>query len=400
MDDNDVPYVSMELASNMICVLAVISLCLWLGVAYRLWVIARTKPTVREGLSLFEPENTSVSVIIPVHNEERVIHLCASSLRNQSFKELQIIFVLDRCNDGTLEILKKHAKEDNRICIIENDSCPEGWAGKCNAAKIGASKATGKWMLFTDADTIFDKELIKCAVASAIKRKAALLSLLSTLTITKNFERIIQPIASTFLVRQFPVDRINREQRSRPFANGQFLLFTNEMYTSIGGHDAVKEELLEDIAFARIVHQAGERVQVLFADGLLQCSMYSTFEAFKQGWKRIYIEASSRNVNRLFRSGFLVLIVSLFLPAVSIAGVVIGNANSPTLLWTSVASLVATAFVIGWIYFINNAPIIFAIFAPIGGLVVAKLFFDSASILKNGTPISWGGREYILEPKT
>ena len=92
----------------------------------------------------------------------------------------------------------------------------------------------------------FDSELVRCAVASAIKREASLLSILSSLTITKTFERIVQPIAGTFLVRQYPVDRINREHRSRPFANGQFLLFSREAYESIGGHDAVKDDLLED----------------------------------------------------------------------------------------------------------------------------------------------------------
>ena len=389
----------MELTSHILAVVAVITLCLWAGVAFRLWKMARTKPTIHEGRLLPIPENTTISIVVPAHNEDRVIDRCATSLRNQTFKNIQLIFVLDRCTDATLEILQKHANEDDRICIIENSNCPDGWAGKCNAAKIGASKATGDWILFTDADTRFDSELVRCAIGSAIKRGASLLSILSTLTISKNFERIVQPIASTFLVRQFPVDRINREHGSRPFANGQFLLFTSEMYASIGGHNAVKEDLLEDIAFARVVHQTGSRVQVLFADGMLQCSMYPTFHAFKEGWKRIYIEASTRNVNRLRRSGLLVLVVSFLLPAMGIAGIAVGYTTSPFLFWSSIAAVVATVFIIGWLYAINNAPIIFAVFAPLGGLVVAKLFFDAASILKNRTPIQWGGRDYILEPK-
>ena len=72
---------------------------------------------------------------------------------------------------------------------------------------------------------------------------------------------------------------------------------------------------------------------------------------------------------------------------------------SPSLFWTSIASLIANAFVVVWLYKINNAPIVFAVFAPIGAIVVATLFMDAASMLKNRRPICWGGREYILEPR-
>ncbi|MDP7004982.1 MAG: glycosyltransferase family 2 protein [Phycisphaerales bacterium] len=376
------------------------SLCLWLGVLYRLWMMHRTKPTIREGLSLPNPIESSVSIVVPAHNEERVIDKCATALRKQSHKNIQIIFVLDRCTDNTLEILQRHADEDVRVCIIENQHCPDDWAGKCNAAKLGSEKATGEWLIFTDADTQFDEELVRCAVASAIKREASLLSILSTLTISKAFERVAQPIASTFLVRQYPVDRVNRKRNPRPFANGQFLLFSREIYEQIGGHDAVKDDLLEDIAFANYIgHRNLGRVQLLFADGLLKCSMYPTYEAFKTGWKRIYIEASARNVSRLMRSALLAIIVGVILPAVSIAGIFIGIEWSTLLMWLSVSSLIACILTICWLYKINNAPMFFAVFAPIGSVIVAKLFIESALMLKSRTPICWGGREYILEPK-
>lgn len=390
---------TIEITSIVLGVIVVGSLCLWIGVAYRLWLITRTNPTIREGLTLPDPADASVSVVIPAHNEERVVDKCALSLRNQSHRNIQIIFVLDRCTDRTLEILKRHADEDDRITIVENDSCPEGWTGKCNAAKIGAAKATGDWLLFTDADTQFDEELIRCAVASAINRDASLLSILSSLTITKNYERIVQPIASTCLVRQFPIDRINSEHKTRPFANGQFLLFSRSKYDDIGGHDAVKDHLLEDIAFAKVVHRSGGKIQVLFADGLLKCSMYPTFSAFQNGWKRIYIEACNRSIKRLKQNAVTVLIVGDVLPAAGVAGIFVGRLTSPSLFWTSIASLLATAFVIAWLYRINRAPMIFAVFSPIGALVVAKLFLDAARMLQRKTPIHWGGKEYILEPR-
>ena len=389
-----------EIISWILGVLVTGSLLFWIGLAYRLNSMIRTKPTIREGLDLPAPTDASVSIVIPAHNEERVIDRCATSLRRQSHKNVQIIFVLDRCSDRTLEILQKHTKEDTRVSIIENYSCPEGWAGKCNAARLGAEKATGDWLLFTDADTKFDKELVRCAVASAIKRKASLLSILSTLTITKTFERIVQPIASTFLVRQFPVDRVNREHRSRPFANGQFLLFSRKAYEGIGGHEAVKEALLEDIAFARtIAREPDGRVQLLFADGLLKCSMYPTFDSFKTGWKRIYIESHSRDVKKLRGSAWTALVVGVCMPLIAVVGIYFGTSGSPSLFWTSIAAVTMFIFVNAWLYKINGAPVIFVVLSPIGAMVVAWILFGAASMLRNRKPICWGGKEYILEPR-
>jgi hypothetical protein len=178
------------------------------------------------------------------------------------------------------------------------------------------------------------------------------------------------------------------------------LLFTRKTYQDIGGHDAVKEHLLEDIAFARhLCYNGLGKVQVLFADGMLQCSMYPTFAAFQAGWKRIYIEAASKNIKRLRQSAILALIVGVLFPIAGTAGIFVGMQVSPLLFWTSIASLSSSFLVIAWLYRINNAPMIFALFAPIGAAVVAKIFLNAVFTLKHRIPIHWGGKEYILEPK-
>jgi chlorobactene glucosyltransferase len=390
-----------EIISWILKILVTGSLIFWVGIGFRLWLMLRTKSSIREGLSLPNPKGKAVSIVVPAHNEERVIDQCAASLRNQSHENTQIIFVLDRCTDRTLEIVQKHADADERILIIENDHCPDGWAGKCNAARLGAAKATGEWLLFTDADTKFDKELVRCAVASAIKRNATLLSILSTLTITNTFERIVQPLACIFLVRQYPVDRVNQEGCSRSFANGQFLLFLRDAYEEIGGHEAVKEAVGEDIAFAKVISRNTDgRVQLLFADGLLKCSMYPTFSAFRTGWKRIYIESHNRKIKNLKVSAYTALIIGLFFPLFAILGIIFGIVGSPSLLWTSIATVIALLFVTGWLYKTNGAPFLFVVFLPIGSIAVAWILFGAASMLRNREPVLWGGREYILEPRT
>ena len=89
---------------------------------------------------------------------------------------------------------------------------------------------------------------------------------------------------------------VNRRDSRRHFANGQFMLFRRDVYDAIGGHEAVKGELLEDIALARVVGMRRHDYAggCLMADGMLFCRMYRSWEAFRRGWRRIYTEAAKR----------------------------------------------------------------------------------------------------------
>jgi len=151
--------------------------------------------------------------------------------------------VLDRCTDGTRGILLRYAQEDSRIILIENESSPADWANKCHAARLGAESATGDRIVFTDADTLFDSKLVRAAVVTATARRLHLLSLLSTLTAHRWFERVVQPVAAMHLFRMYPIERVNRAERPRPFANCNFMLFNRAWYDRLGGHEGVKNNL-------------------------------------------------------------------------------------------------------------------------------------------------------------
>jgi hypothetical protein len=109
----------------------------------------------------------------------------------------------------------------------------------------------------------------------------------------------VQTAAALELMRQFPLTRVNGIDARRAFANGQFMLFRRDAYDAIGGHEAVKEALLEDLALARNIDAGGRTMGLFFADGLFHCRMYADWMQFRRGWKRIYTEAASRKASRL-----------------------------------------------------------------------------------------------------
>ena len=159
-------------------------------------------------------------------------------------------------------------------------------------------------------------------VALLHRRGLDLLSLWSTLSTEKWFERIVQPMTTLELIRQYPLQSANRRERQRAMANGQFMLFRREAYEAMGGVESVRDSVLEDVAIARRMKKLGRRGGVLLSDGLLVCRMYDNFRAFRAGWKRIFIESASRRSPRLRAYAMRKALAHLLLPGVSVGAIV------------------------------------------------------------------------------
>ena len=393
----------------MLLTVSAAAVVLWAVLLVRMMLILADHPTVRDGIDLPAPEEgwPALSIIVPAHNEQEMIDGCARLLRDQEYENLQIVFVLDRCTDDTAAVLAPHASADPRIVVIENDSCPDDWAGKCNAARLGAEQATGDWLLFTDADTRFDPQLVRAAVAIARDRDLALLSLLSTLTFEHRFERIAQVPAAMTLLKLYPIQRTDRARSPRPFANGQFMLFRRDWYDRIGGHVAVKDALLEDIAAAKLIAGHGGRTSVLFADAMLMCSMYDSLPAFEAGWRRVFIEACARKPGRLRKWSRRTLASGAVMPVLQVATLAaaagLAHAGDAPLAIAMVATVLAgwgvQAAVLVWIYTLAHAPLRTILLFPLGCLIVGRIMANAARDLELGRPIVWGNKQYVLEPR-
>jgi len=372
--------------------------------------IQRTKRRVlhvREGSEVPAPSGgwPTVSIVVPVHNEERVIDRCLKGLRGQDHPDLQLIIVLDRCTDGTAAIVAKHAAEDDRIIPITNDDCPPEWAGKCNAARVGANRATGEWILFVDADVRLDRALVRSAQAIALRDSVAMLSLIGDLTIGHWFEKLLQPMASMTLLRMFPLERVSHASRPRAFANGQFMLFRRGDYDAIGGHHAVRDDLLEDLAFARAIQHGGRRLAMLFADKMMEVSMYDSIGAFRRGWRRIFIESCVRNVRRLRQNALRIGSSGTWPSITAILAIVwfaFDRNATPAVTVAAIAAVVGIAVqcaALSLIYRRMNVPTPWIAGYPIASLIIAWECLQGASDLAHRRPIRWGGREYVLTPR-
>src|SRR5262249_16193891 len=107
------------------------------------------------------------SVVIAARDEQTRIEQTVVHLLAQRGVALEVVVIDDRSTDKTPEIVAKLAREDPRLRLIRVNSVPEGWLGKCYACHVGASTATGEWILFTDADCWLKPEVVAQALFMA-----------------------------------------------------------------------------------------------------------------------------------------------------------------------------------------------------------------------------------------
>ncbi|MGH9776498.1 MAG: glycosyltransferase [Candidatus Acidiferrales bacterium] len=232
--------------------------------------------------------NNFISVVVPARNEEKNIARAVNSLAAQP-EIAEIIVVNDSSSDDTAAILSELAARNPQLRILESGDLPPGWTGKNRAAWLGAQAVTHEWLLFTDADVEHFPGSAKLAQADAAEHGAALVSYSPEQVMHSFAERALIPFIFCRLAKMYRYDRVNDSACSDAAANGQFLLVRRGAYFDAGGHCAVRGEVLEDVALARRVKRAGNRI--FFAPGarIARTRMYDSFRDMWQGWtKNLY----------------------------------------------------------------------------------------------------------------
>lgn len=383
----------------------------WWSVALARMIATRRKlGTCEQGLAL-PGVDLPVLVIIPAHNEERVITALVDSLRAQDHPRCRFVLALDRCTDATLAIARERIGADPRFHLYPIDHCPEGWAGKVHAidaARRAFASSDDELLLFVDADTVLHPSCVRAAAALLVDRRLDMLSLLSTLTFDRRFERRQQGPCVFELMRRYPPALASRDHDRRAFANGQFMLWTWAAYERVGTHSAFRGELLEDLAMARAAWRERLRVHVVPAGEMLRCRMYADQPAFRRGWRRIFTESANRKPARLASwaraaavRGTIVPIALLLTIVASIAIWIAGLAPVPhaaAACGTSVLAL--TMWGLGLWIFLTHAGLspgerLRALASwPAGSLMLHSTLHDAARDLRTQSPTTWAGRTY------
>jgi hypothetical protein len=230
----------------------------------------------------------TVSAIVPARNEESSIVAAVESLAAQP-EITEILVIDDQSTDGTASLLVKLSTHLPKLRVLETQEMPPGWVGKNYAVSLGASRASGDWLLFTDADGVHLPGSTARALADAAEFGAGLVSYSPEQETLTWWERALIPFVYTRLAQKFPYDAVNDPESPVAAASGQYMMIRREDYARIGGHAAVAGEVLEDVALARLAKHRGIRLHFSSGYGIMRVRMYRTFGTMWDGWtKNLY----------------------------------------------------------------------------------------------------------------
>ena len=372
----------------------------WLHNQYHLDIIIEPTPP---------PSNPPlISVCIPARNEERNIRACAKAVLDQDYPNFEVIVLDDRSTDATLQILENLAKDANLrkipFQIINGSDLPEGWAGKPHAlyqASASARAAENAWLCFIDADTFLAPETLSSCYAKAIETKADMFTIMTFQILGSFWEKTVMPLVMTALSVGFSPRKVNDPSTKDAIANGQFIMIKRSTYDAIGGHESVKDSIVEDRDISAQVKWNGHRLIVADGMRMAKTRMYTSLPEMWEGWtKNIFLGLSDR-AGLLWLGAFgafVAVSASLFLPIWPLLGLIWYLSGGP---WMAIA-VVIEAFLL-WAYLIymrarvsKNMEISpwYALTTPLGAGVFAAMMFTSAWKVVSHKGVTWKGRTY------
>ncbi|MFI7589440.1 glycosyltransferase [Spongisporangium articulatum] len=227
-----------------------------------------------------------VSVLLPVRDEAQRVGPCLTSLLEQvAVPDLEILVLDDGSSDGTADLVRQVAGADPRVRVLQGRDLPPGWSGKPHACAQLAEQASGDVLVFVDADV----RLAPHAVAAAVGLlRGAGLDLVSPyprqLALTAG-ERLVQPLLQWSYLTTLPLDVAESSPNpALSAANGQFLVVDAAAYRAAGGHAAVRDAVLDDLALVRRVKAAGGRGGMVDGTRLATCRMYESWPQLRDGY--------------------------------------------------------------------------------------------------------------------
>jgi hypothetical protein len=276
------------------------------------------------------PSRERVTVLVPARDEAGRIEDCLSSVRSalDALPAGRVLVLDDGSTDGTAEVVRQVADVDPRVHLLTGAPVPTGWLGKpwaCQqladaafAGEIPGGQHSAGVLVFVDADV----RLAPHALAAAVQmlRDAGLVMLCPyprQVAVTRA-ERLVQPLLQWSWLTTLPLGLAERSPRpSLAAANGQLLVIDALAYTRLGGHGAVRSEVLDDVGLLRAVKRAGGRGAIADGTALATCRMYDGWPALREGYaKSLWAAFGSR---RGAAGALGLLSVAYLLPAAAAA---------------------------------------------------------------------------------
>ncbi|WP_158794131.1 glycosyltransferase [Granulicella sp. L60] len=368
----------------------------WLIAFAWLWKViaaARGLPQIPNLLlpqnNLTPPDNPSITVVVPARNEAEHIAAALHSLLAQDYPNLQIIAIDDRSTDHTGAIIDSLASQHSeRLRAIHITELPSGWLGKTHAMALAASQSVTDYILFTDADVLFHPSAIRLSLANAVSTRADHLVIMPTTIIRRWDEAAILGFFQIVGLWSVRLWRISDPKSKRDALGiGAFNLLRRSAYLEIGGFEALRMEIVEDLGIGRRVKRAGLAQRVAFGSGLVSVHWASG--------TRGLVNVMTKNIFSAFRFYVSLLLIACLWLLLFCVAPAIGLFWSPTRI-PSLIALVSVAYAYRLLGRHSNISTWNVLALPFSALVFLFILLRSMFITLKQGGVIWRGTFYSL----
>jgi len=293
------------------------------------------------------------------------------------------------------------SKEESKLIVVNAPPKPGGWVGKNWACYQGYMNSTGEIFLFTDADTVHSPEALSSALATMFKEKLDAISAVPKLSCKDIITRVTLPILSVFLHSRYSPVRVNDPKTKVGYFFGSFYLIKRTTYESVGTHESVRHELVEDGALGHKVKEMNFKLKLVRGEAYVEAIWARDPRTLWNALRRLIIPLYHTEK----RSAILTVVTLFFIllePIIvfPLATYFIFTAStlpsvSVFLLTLTSLVLVVSAGVIQSKYGLLQRGV-YGLGSPVGCAVITICFLLSLFYLRGKRTVSWRDRDYEI----
>lgn len=331
-----------------------------------------------------------VSIVVAARNEERNIREALLSLLHLDYPDYELIVVDDRSDDATGAILDSMADSCNRLRVIHVDALPAGWLGKNHALWIGAHRATGQYLLFTDADIVMERSVLTRAVGFMQQYDLDHLAATPSMRMPTVF---LEMFGASFVIffSLFSRPWKARDPKSRfHIGIGAFNMLRSSAYRQIGGHETIRLRPDDDIKLGKLIKKAGLRQDAAYAPEYLAVEWYASVGEVVRGLEKNAFSGADYNIP-LVLAGSLAQIVFGIWPFIAVL------VTAGAVQWIYLATVLLTLLVVADSARFHNSRPWYAIGYPLTAALFVYILLRTMLLNLRQGGIYWRGTFYSLD---
>lgn len=347
-------------------------------------------------------DKPSVSICIPARNEERAIERSVQSALDQTYSKVEVVVLNDESTDATPNILDRIKKNNQeKLYIIQGENKPDNWIGKPWACHQLSEKASGELLLFMDADAWLEPNAVNRIVQSMRHQHVDFITVWPIQKLGTFWEKVVIPVMYYGLLSLLPARYVHRKPQwlpsslERKFASsfaaacGQCMVFSQKAYQAIGGHQSVKDEIVEDVALAKQIKRNGFTMRMYHGRGAVHCRMYTSEDEMWQGFRKNFLALYNNSIPTFIFMAVLNFIVYVAPFATLLLGIILENLSLAFLSIVAVGLIIVQRLVLARWY---QWELSYAVTHPLGVLWFLRLGLQVLTDYFSGISPQWKGR--------